>query len=91
MAGVALVLIPTAAAAQEICDERAGILEVLAERHGETPVAMGIDTAGNLVEVLASKQGTWTFLITKPGGETCLAGTGDGWRRLRPTKEGPAA
>ncbi len=75
------------------CAPRDALLEALAERYGEVPIGRGITNAGGLIEVLASPSGSWSILVTTPGGATCLVSSGEGWRRLPHAgkDEGPAA
>jgi len=78
-------------AARASCRERDAALRQLAEKYGEAPVAVALANSGQLVEVLASKDGaTWSILVTAPGGPTCLVSAGEAWRPLQPkAPEGP--
>lgn len=73
------------------CAPRIKVLSNLAERYAEQPVSMGVTATGGLLEVLASPNGTWTVLITVPGGPTCLVAHGDGWHNLKLEATGPVA
>ncbi len=65
----------------EVCDLRDTVVAHLAEKYGETVTALGISSAGALVEVFVnSEKGTWTITVTAPGGPACLVSAGDGWR-----------
>lgn len=78
---VALALMSSAAAAQVPCGERAKIIGWLAVNYKEAPVATGLSNKGALVEVLTSVDGdTWTILITKPDGISCIVDTGQAWQ-----------
>ena len=78
-------LLSTAAAAQPQCNERDNVLELLAEKYKEAPVAAGVTNTGGLVEVLSAAKGdTWTIIVTTPEGTSCLIAAGEGWR----TKDG---
>ena len=79
------------ASAQTICGERADFLAQLQKRHGETPSAIGLSSNGQVLEVLTSKGGSWTILITSPQGKTCLVAAGEAWESLPPVALGPAA
>lgn len=69
-----------AAAAQPAsCGERDTLIERLSSRYQEQPVSRGVTASGSLLEVLASPAGTWTILVTLPGGPTCLVSSGEGW------------
>ena len=43
---------------------------------------MGLTEAGSVVEVLTSSKGTWTILVTKPTGLTCMLNSGVSWEAL---------
>ncbi len=73
----------SAAPAQQ-CDQRAKIIGHLARKYQEAPVAIGVTTAGGMVEVLTSGDGgTWTIILSNPNGTSCLVAAGEGWRALR--------
>ena len=75
------------ATAQEQCAKRADMIEFMSSKHGQTSVSLGVDAAGNLVEVLSSAQGArWSIIVTSPGENkvSCIVGTGEGWRTLAP-------
>ena len=68
--------------AQPQCNTRDSILRQLSEKYDETPVASGITHNGGLMEVFATKDGgTWSIVITSPGGWSCLLAAGEGWRQ----------
>lgn len=62
-----------------VCGDRATIVAALRGDHGETKAARGLATGGGLVELFTAETGTWTLLLTLPGGPTCLMGVGDSW------------
>ena len=71
------------ATAQPQCNTRESIRTQLAERYGESPVATGVTSGGALVEVYSADMGqTWSIVITTPGGTSCLAAAGEGWRMI---------
>ena len=79
-----------AAAAQTACAPRAAILERLAARYGEAPIAAGITDRALLIEVLASGDGaSWTIIATSPTGTSCLIAAGEGWRAVAAAPRGP--
>ncbi len=69
-----------------ICLPRVDVLNQLAQRYGEAPVAAGLTNGGSgMVEVLTTGDGrTWTIIVTSPQGLSCLVAAGQGWRRLNP-------
>lgn len=70
------------------CGPRDQALKQLAAEYGEAPVASGVMGNGNLIELLTSPSGTWTILVTRPGGVSCLIATGEGWQDGKPLVPG---
>ena len=68
------------------CVERKALIKDFAERYQEVPSAIGVTSDGNLAEVLTSKSGNWTLVISNPKDQTCVVASGSGWRTLRPKK-----
>lgn len=78
--GVASVLFPfSPAIAQQACGERGKFMIMLEQSFAEHPIAMGLTDKGAVIEVFASKNGSWTFLLTLPGGMTCVVASGRSW------------
>jgi len=66
-------------AAQMLCVERGDMLDRLASEYGEELIAVKMMEEYGLLEVLKSPtKGTWTLLLTKPGGISCMLATGKG-------------
>lgn len=76
----ATLLSDPAAAQSPQCAPRIKLLESLSKNYDEAPVSMGVTNSGSLIEILTSPAGSWTILVTVPGGPTCLVSSGDGWR-----------
>jgi hypothetical protein len=84
-----LFLLPAAAQEVSACADRAGIVEGLALRYGEVPVAVAMTSAAQLVEIFASPEtGTWTIVVTSPGGPSCLAAAGQSFELIPPPLPG---
>jgi len=65
------------------CESRAAVLDYLSTKYSEAPVAMGVAKNGSLVEVLTSGAGsTFTIIVTRPNGTTCMVAAGQGWESL---------
>lgn len=91
-AGIALVASTAAAQQSPQCNERTQVLELLAQKYKETPVAFGVTNTGGLVEVLSDgKGGTWTIIVTTPQGMSCLVAAGEGWRNMQQVAAEPEA
>lgn len=70
------------AEAQTLCGDRDEIVQSLLRSYQEQPVAIGLSSAGAIVEVLASPRGTWTLMMTMPTGQTCVMAAGEHWEAL---------
>jgi hypothetical protein len=83
-AGFAAILLTAApASAQTICGQHADVTKKLETNYKEQPVGMGLSTDGGLIEIYSSEKGTWTILVTRPGGITCLVAAGDNWEAVK--------
>jgi hypothetical protein len=77
----ALVLPATAADAGTPCSKRQDLIAQLATKYKEAPVAIGLGSNGNLIEVLTSDDGaTWTIIQTAPTGIACMVAAGESWQ-----------
>lgn len=65
--------------AQMVCGERIEIVKALENGHQEQKTANGLSGNGGLVELFTAMSGSWTLLLTIPGGPTCLLGSGEEW------------
>lgn len=84
--GAAFILFPmNPATAQQICGERANFTIKLEQKYAEHPIAMGLTDKGAVLEVFASKNGSWTFLVTMPNGLSCIVASGQSWESLTVT------
>jgi hypothetical protein len=92
LATAVLVLVLTSwssiVSAGSICSTRETIVDLLTGKLGEVVVASGVTSQGALVETFADvRTGSWTIVISAPGGLMCLVAYGSGWRE-RPTAKG---
>ena len=80
IAVLAALLWSAPALAAPVCGERDKFLRLLEQQHTEKRVAQGFDSYGSLIEVFATETGsTWTIVVTRPGGQTCIVGFGRDW------------
>ena len=64
------------------CAERSRVVLKLEQKFGETLRSLGLHRDDGLVEVYASEEtGTWTILMTRPDGTTCLLAAGQRWEQ----------
>ncbi len=64
---------------QTPCANRSDFLKHLSANYKEAPVAMGLTANGGLLEVVASKDGSWTIIVTTPNGMSCGVASGLSW------------
>ena len=84
-AGASLAVSTTAAQAQMQCHQHKEVLGKFADTYKEAPVAGGLTQDGRLLQVLSSgDDGTWTIVLSKPDGMTCVIMAGEAWRKLDP-------
>ncbi|MBT8411243.1 MAG: hypothetical protein KJP02_05540 [Octadecabacter sp.] len=63
------------------CADRDRIVDRLASGYGETRQSVGLGSDNTLVEVFASLEtGTWTIVITRAGGPSCLVASGQAYQ-----------
>lgn len=77
---IALVTISTCTPvfAQQTCVPHEVVVERLAEGYGEHSQYVALDNSGNVVETFANLEtGSWTLVVTQPGGPTCLIASGN--------------
>ena len=72
--------------AQALCGKRVDFIKALNDKYQESGKALGISGQVNLIEIFASKAGTWTILVTTPEGKTCIIAAGNSWEDLPPNK-----
>lgn len=79
---LALALIgPTGLHAQANCADRETVVSKLANSYGEEFGGGGLQNAQQILEVWYSEdKGTWTVLMTRADGRTCIMASGTNWR-----------
>ena len=68
------------------CANRNDMVKTLAKRYRELPRAVGLANSSAVIEIFTSKAGTWTILLTKPDGASCIVGAGDNWEENPPVQ-----
>ena len=58
------------------CAPHADMLALLAKHYGEAPKTVGIVNQNRFVEVLSSREGSFTILVTGPDGMACILAAG---------------
>lgn len=87
-AALVAVFLCEAQAQQMPCGPRVQIIEGIGKKYKEVPNAIGIASQGTLVELFVAPSGTWTMLLTRGDGVSCLMGVGTDWQPLPPSKPG---
>src|SRR3712207_5652339 len=64
------------------CAPHADMLSVLAKQYGEVPQALGVVNGSRVIEVLSSKQGSFTILVTQPDGMACILAAGQDFEEV---------
>ncbi|MEM6676811.1 MAG: hypothetical protein AAF675_02940 [Pseudomonadota bacterium] len=76
-------LMPVPANAQRmpgmVCGKRADIVADLERKFGETRRSYGLARQQGVVEIWASEKGSWTILLSRPGGIACLMAAGEAY------------
>lgn len=74
------------------CHNASEIAKQLNSKYDESPVAFGLQSNGNLLQVYASdERGTWTVVSTTPNGLSCIVAAGKSWESLPLIKTDPMA
>ena len=77
------------ASAQSACGPREQLVKLLASQYKEDPVGMGLSQPGQVLEVFASSNGSWTMVMTMPDGKACMIAAGDHWEMVTKIKGNP--
>jgi hypothetical protein len=87
--GVIIALGSAPANAQSSCGPREQLVKLLADQYKEDPVGIGLAPPGQVLEVFASSNGSWTMVMTMPDGKACLIAAGDNWEMVTRIKGSP--
>lgn len=83
MAGPIALPVQATQAAQSVCAERTALLSSLRREYSESPTALGLASNGSVLELLTTTDGkTWTILMTRPDGTSCVIAAGEAWESL---------
>lgn len=69
-------------AAFAACDTHASVMATLAEKYQETRQSIALMHNGSVIEIYAGENGTWSAIVTAPGGPSCLVAAGTGWQAV---------
>lgn len=83
---IAVTSFPAVAEARIACAERDMVVERLASGYGESFQGGGIQSDQRIFEVwFSEEEGTWTILLTKADGTSCVMASGTDWRQPLPS------
>jgi hypothetical protein len=83
---------PPETALTPACHSHADLTKMLDQKFAEQPSALGLQANGHLVEVFVSDDGTsWTIVVTRPDGWSCIVAVGEHWEALPGPIAGPLA
>lgn len=69
--------------AQSVCSPTPMMYEQLSDDQGESRVAVGMVATGEMLELWAGdRSGTWSLLVTRPDGVTCVVAVGVNFERV---------
>ena len=70
----------TSGHAMGFCGDRDAVVEKLVGEYAESHKSSGLQSDTGLLEIWTSDvEGTWTVLLTRPDGKTCIMATGTHW------------
>ena len=85
------VALPATVHAQSTCANRDIVVEKLESRFGEVFAGGGLQNSSRIFEVWFSEEkGTWTILLTKADGTSCIMASGTHWLDAGPSLKQPA-
>lgn len=74
-------LAPSVLFAQSNCADRERVVQSLSASYGESFAGGGLQNAQQIIEVWYSEEkGTWTILMTRADGRSCIMASGTNWR-----------
>lgn len=76
----------TAEAPGLACARRDDMVKALASKYDERPRAIGLANARAMIEIFTSRAGTFTILLTRPDGASCIISAGENWEEAPPLR-----
>ncbi len=77
--------------AQATCGQRDHLTAQLSEKYMEQLTAGGLQNASSVLEIWTSPENdTWTMLLSRADGTSCVVGSGTAWQtlKIKPEPEG---
>lgn len=83
--GAAALAPPVVAQVPNTCMERSQLTEALRESHHELPKGTGLQSPYRMLEIWTSPEtGSFTVLVTRPDGISCVVAFGNQWQDAPP-------
>jgi hypothetical protein len=83
---------PRGATVAPTCHSHSDLAEMLGKKFAEQPAALGLQSNGHLLEVFVANDGaSWTIVVTRPDGWSCIVAVGERWESLPNPVTGPLA
>ncbi len=80
------------ASAQSVCTTHSEVTKQLESRHAESRVGIGLASTGQVLEVFTTGDGSsWTIVMTRPDGMSCVIAAGEAWEQIIKVALGPTA
>jgi hypothetical protein len=73
------------------CAAHKQIVTLLTKKYSEEPVAAGTVNDDRYMQLFVSSSGSWTILVTKVDGQSCIVASGENWEKLPGIDRRPAA
>lgn len=87
LATLAFTLLTPGVGQASVCAERDSMISKLKDKYGEAERGMGLSGSEAVIEVWSSeKTGTFTIVMTRPDGMSCVVAAGDSWIDAPPEK-----
>ncbi len=86
--GFAALAPPKVAHAQAACNTRDTVVDRLGDKYQETIAARGLQSSQQMLEIFASPEtGSFTILLSRPDGTTCVVASGTHWHLAAPVDD----
>jgi hypothetical protein len=92
LAAPALAQAPPPTPVSPACHSHGDLAAMLNQKFAEQPSALGVQANGHLVEVFVANDGiSWTIVVTRPDGWSCIVAVGEHWEALPDPVTSPLA
>ena len=81
--GAAAIAPPAIAQSAVYCQDRDTLVTALAQKYEEVLTGLGVQSAQQVLEIWSSEDtGTFTILVTRPDGKSCIVASGQHWQSV---------